>query len=349
MAGASLYGQADVPDAPDVPGAPAGGGLPYGLDRLSNPWTRFLTRRLARLLVSVFVVVTATFLMIHLIPGDPVRAALGLTAPADLVESRRESLGLNEPLITQYVSYLGGLFTGDLGTSMISGTPVSEIIADRLPQTALLGSLAFLTAVAIAVPLGLAMALLTRDGRRRGVELGFTSTAAVMSAIPEFLLGVALVAVFAVSLGWFPVAGMSGASSFVLPVLALALGPAMALARILRVEALRVLGEDYVRTARAKRLPRRLVYRRHVFPNALTSMLTIGGLVLGAMLIGTVLVENVFAWPGLGMTIVESILQKDYPLVQGVVLVYGTSVLFLNLAVDVVLGIADPRSTIRES
>lgn len=316
---------------------------------LADPWVRFLARRLGRLVVSLFVLITAAFLMIHLIPGDPVRAALGLTAPVELVELRREALGLNDPVIVQYARYLTGLFTGDLGTSMFSNQPVAGVIADRLPNTALLGGIAFVTALTIAIPLGLGMAVLTRSGRRRGVELGFTSISAVTSAIPEFLLGVALVFVFGVTLGWFPVAGMRGGSSLVLPVLALSLGPAMALARILRVEALRVIGEDYVRTARAKRLTRRVVYRRHVFPNALTSMVTIGGLLLASMIVGTVLVENVFAWPGLGMTIVQAILQKDYPLVQGIVLIYGAAVLLVNLLVDLVLAITDPRSTIRES
>lgn len=317
--------------------------------RVDHPWARFLLRRLGRLVVSLAILVTASFLMIHLIPGDPVRGALGISAPVELVEARREALGLNDPLPVQYWSYLRGLATGDLGRSMISNLPVSTVIGDRLPATATLGGLAFVTVMLVAIPLGLGMAVLTRAGRRRGTELGFTGTAAAVSAIPEFLLAVGLIFGFGVTLAWLPVAGRSGPDSYLLPVLALSLGPALALARILRVEALRVLGEDYVRTARAKRLPQRLIYRRHVFPNALTALVTIGGVLLGSMLVGTVLVENVFAWPGLGFTIVNSILQKDYPLVQGVVLVYGAAVLLINLLVDVLLAIVDPRSTIRET
>ncbi|TDE00055.1 ABC transporter permease [Jiangella asiatica] len=286
--------------------------------------------------------------MIHLIPGDPVRAALGVTAPPDLVEARREALGLNDPLAVQFVDYLRALFSGDLGVSMTSGVSVSETIGQRLPATAGLAVVAFVVVMLAAIPLGLAMAVLTRGGRRRGVELGFTSTSAVVAAIPEFLLAVGLVFVFGVTLGWFPVAGREGAASYVLPVLALALGPALLMARIVRVEALAVMDEDFVRTARAKRLPPLRVYLRHVFPNALTSTLTIGGLLLSGMIVGTVLVENVFAWPGMGMTIVSSILAKDYPVVQGIVLVYGAAVLLVNLVVDVLLAIADPRSTIRE-
>ncbi|WP_410601031.1 ABC transporter permease [Amycolatopsis sp. lyj-90] len=314
-----------------------------------SPWLSFAVRRLGRFAVSLWVLVTTAFLMIQLIPGDPVRAALGLTAPVDLVNARREALGLNDPLWLQYVHYLGGLFTGDFGTSMTSGQPVSEVIGDRLPATLQLALPAFAVVIAVAIPLGVLFAVLTRGGRRRGSELAFTSTSVLLAAIPEFLVAVALVAFFAVQLGWFPVAGSADASSFVLPVVALALGPASVLARIVRVETLSVLGNDFIRTARAKRLPARLVYLRHALPNALTATLTMGGLMLTGMVAGTVLVENVFAWPGLGSTIAQSILQKDYPLVQGIVLVYGIGVLLVNLTVDVLLAVLDPRSTIRES
>ncbi|MFI7672723.1 ABC transporter permease [Actinophytocola sp. NPDC049390] len=314
----------------------------------THPWARFAARRFGRLLVSVWVLVTAAFGMIHLIPGDPVRAALGPTATQELVDARRAALGLDQPLWEQYLDYLRGLFTGDLGVSMTSGLPVSDILGDRLPATVELAVLAFALAVLVSVPLGLAFAVLTRGGRRRPLELGFTSTSVVLAAIPEFLLAVGLVWVFSVNLGWAPVAGRDGASSYVLPVVALALAPAAILARIIRVETLTVLRADYVRTARAKRLPARTVYLRHALPNSLTAAITLGGLLLGSLVAGTVLVENVFAWPGLGSTIVSSILAKDYAVVQGVVLVYGIGVLVVNLVVDVALALLDPRSTIRE-
>ncbi|TYP90416.1 ABC transporter permease [Blastococcus xanthinilyticus] len=316
---------------------------------LDGPWPRFAARRVGRLVVSLWVLVTASFLMIHLIPGDPVRSALGPTAPAALVSARRESLGLDDALVVQYLHFLSGLFTGDLGTSLTSQLPVSQVIAQRLPSTVQLAVLAFGVAFALAVPIGVGMGVLTRGGRARGRELAFSSSSVVLGAIPEFLLGVGLVYLFAVELGWFPVAGRSDASSYVLPVLALSLGPAAALARIMRVEMLSVLQTDYVRTARAKRLPAPRIYLRHALPNALTSTITLGGLLLSALVAGTVLVENVFAWPGLGSTIVASILGKDYPVVQGIVLVYGAGVLLVNLAVDVALALLDPRSAIRES
>ena len=313
-----------------------------------NAWARFAVRRTGRLIVSVWVLITASFLMIHVIPGDPVRAALGPTAPADLVRARRASLGLDDPLLTQYLHYLRGVFTGDLGTSMTTQLPVSELISQRLPATLVLATLAFLTAVAIAIPVGAVMGALTRGGRARRSELAFTSTSMVLGTIPEFLLGVVLVYVFAVNLGWFPVAGRGGPSSYVLPVLSLAVAPAAALARILRVDMVSVLQADFVRTARAKRLPAAAIYLKHALPNALTASLTLCGLLLSSLVAGTVLVENVFAWPGLGSTIVASILDKDYPTVQGIVLVYGAGVLVINLLVDVALALLDPRSVIRE-
>ncbi|GAA3584854.1 ABC transporter permease [Amycolatopsis ultiminotia] len=314
-----------------------------------GPWLTFGIRRLARFAVSLWVLVTVAFLMIQLIPGDPVRAALGLTAPAELVQAQRAALGLDHPIWQQYLDYLGGLLHGDFGTSMLTGLPVSDVLGDRLPATLLLALPAYLVVIAVAIPLGLLFAVLTRGGRRRHTELTFTSTTILLAAIPEFLVAVALVAFFSVQLGWFPVAGRDGVGSLLLPVAALALGPASVLSRIVRVETLSVLGNDFVRTARAKRLPARLVYLRHALPNALTATLTLGGLLLSGMLAGTVLVENVFAWPGLGATIARSILQKDYPMVQGIVLVYGIGVLLMNLVVDVLLAVLDPRSTIRES
>lgn len=315
---------------------------------LARPWVRFCFRRFGRLLVSLWVLVTASFAMIHLIPGDPVRGALGPTAPAALVEARRQALGLDDPIVTQYLHYLKGLVTGDLGTSLSSRLPVADVVAQRLPATLTLAVLAFLAAVIVAIPLGVTMGVLTRRGHGRRTELAFTTTSIVVATIPDFLIGVALVYVFGVRLGWLPVAGNDTAAAYVLPVFSLAIGPAAILARIVRVEMAGVLEADFVRTARAKRLPARTIYLGHALPNAVTAALTLSGLLLGAMVAGTVLVENVFAWPGLGSTIVQSILTKDYPVVQAIVLVYGVGVLVVNTVVDVALARLDPRSLIRE-
>lgn len=316
---------------------------------LAHPRTRFLVRRLGRLVVSLAVLVTLAFAMIHLIPGDPVRTALGPKAPLELIHQRQHSLWLDRPLWTQYTHYLHGLVTGDLGTSITSNLPVSDIIAARLPNTAELAGISFAVIMLLAVPIGMVAAVVTRDGRNRGADLGFTSVTGLLATVPEFLFGVGLVVLFAVTLGWFPVGGKDGLESYVLPVAALSVGSIAALARIVRAETLTVLGEDYVRTARSKELPARLLYLRHVLPNMLTGTLTLGGLLLAGLIGGTVLVENVFAWPGLGTIVVSSVGQQDYPVAQAIVLMLGVTVLAINAVVDLVLGILDPRSTIGDS
>lgn len=310
---------------------------------------RFLVRRLGRLVVSLAVLITLAFFMIHLIPGDPVRTALGPRAPLSLLRARQHSLWLDRPLPTQFAHYLHGLLTGDLGISITSNLPVSDIIATRLPNTAQLAGIAFVVIMGVSVPLGMLAAVLTRDGRRRGTELVFTSTTGFFATVPEFLLGIGLVVLFAVKLHWLPVAGQDGLRSYVLPVAALSVGSIAALARIVRAETLTVLGEDYIRTARSKELPARLLYLRHVLPNMLTGTLTIGGLLLAGLIGGTVLVENVFAWPGLGTIVVSSVASEDYPVAQAIVLMLGAAVLIINAAVDLILGILDPRSTIGDS
>ena len=331
---------------PETLSAPAAAPRP---SLLNGRWTRFALRRASRLLISLWVLVSATFLMIHLVPGDPVRAALGPTAKPAIVAARRAALGLDDPLPVQYLHFLKGVLGGDLGSSIVSQLPVGQLIGQLLPATAALAGLAFLLAAVLAVPVGVAVALRTRRGRGRRTELVFAGTSAVLGTIPDFLLGVGLVFVFSVTLGWVPVAGDDTWSSYLLPVVALALGPAAVLARIVRVELLAVLETDYIRTARAKRLPTSRITLVHALPNAVTATLTLGGLLLSSLIAGTVLVENVFAWPGLGRTIVASIVSKDYAVVQGIVLVYGVGVLVVNTFADVAIAVLDPRSTIGES
>jgi peptide/nickel transport system permease protein len=299
--------------------------------------------------VSLLVVLTATFAMIHLIPGDPVRAALGQTASPQLVASRKHLLGLDQPLLHQYLHYISGLFTGNFGTSIVTNQPVGALIAARLPNTLKLAVISFTVVVLIAYPLGLLLAIRTYDDRRQRTELAFTTATSVIGTIPEFVLAAGLVAAFGVTLHIFPVAGQSGVASYVLPVTALSVGPAAILARIVRVEAVRVLSEDYMRTARGKRLTRRALYLRHALPNMVTGSLTIAGNLLPALIAGTVLVENVFAWPGLGTAIADSVIQQDYAVVQAIVLVLATTVLGVNFAIDVALALLDPLSTVRES
>lgn len=316
---------------------------------MRHPWLRFALRRTAGLVVSLVVLVTVTFLITQLVPGDPVRASLGPTAPASLVQERRAALHLDEPVLQQYGRYVEGVLEGDLGRSFTSGQPVADVIADRFPMTLRLALIAFVVTLLTAVPLGMAIAVLTRGGRRPGVEGSFSLTTGFVVSVPEYLMATALVALFAVTLGWLPVAGSDGWTAYVLPLAAISAVPIAVLARITRVETLKVLDQEYMRVARSKRLPRRLLYLRHALPNTLTATLTVGGMLLGGLVAGTVIVENVFAWPGLGAAIVEAIPQKDYPLVQAIALLLGTIVLLVNFVVDMLLARLDPRSLIRES
>jgi ABC-type dipeptide/oligopeptide/nickel transport system permease component len=314
-----------------------------------HPWPAFLVRRLARFVVSMVVLVTACFAMVHALPGDPVRSALGLQASPDAIAAARHRLGLDQSIWSQYTDYVGHLLHFDLGTSLVSDTAVGDIMSQRLPATIALGGIAFLVVIAIAIPLGVLTAIATRDGRRRRTHLGFASGTGVLLSIPDYVLSVALVFLFAVTIPVFDVAGRSGPESYVLPVIALSAGPIAALARIVRAETQRVLTEDYMRTARAKRLPGRLLYVRHALPNIMTATLTVSGFVLAGLLAGTVLVENVFAWPGIGHELVESVLATDFPVVQATALFFGSVVLIINLLVDIAIALVDPRSTIRES
>lgn len=312
-------------------------------------WRTFLLRRISRLATSIAVLVTVAFLAIRAIPGDPVRMALGIHASQAVVDARRASLGLDLPIWEQYIRFWEGLLTGNLGDSFSLQLPVTEVIGQRLPATIELAVLALIVMLTFAIPIGLAAAALTRGGRRRGLELGYTTVSGFVAVIPEFLIGVGLIYVFAVQFQILPVAGRSGPNSYILPVLALALGGIAGISRIVRAEALFVLDQDYIRTARAKRMSSWRLYMRHALPNLLTSSLTIGGLVLGGLIAGTVLVETIFSWPGLGMTIVSSIMHKDFPLAQGIIIVYGLFVLLVTLLVDVVLVLLDPRSALKEN
>lgn len=314
-----------------------------------HPRLAFVVRRGTRFLASLAVLVTAAFAMIHMVPGDPVRDLLGSGATQAQVDRTRALLGLNHSLPSQYVHYIGGLLSGNLGTSITERQPISTVLAQRFPATLSLAGLAIALTVCLGVASGLSAGVLAREHRHRRVDLAFVSATSVVSVFPELLLAVVLVYVFGVSLHVLPVAGRGGPSSYVLPVISLAAAPTAVITRLVRVETLRSLREEYVRTAHSKRLPPLTIYLRHVLPNVLTSALTSAGLLFGALIAGTVVVENVFAWPGIGATIVNSITGKDYSLVQGIVLVYGALILSVNLLVDLVLGVLDPRSSIAQS
>ena len=313
-----------------------------------SPRVSFVLRRLGRLVVSLALVTIGTFLIIHLVPGDPVRGALGTSASPELVARTRTELGLDLPLPEQFINYILGLFRGDFGVSLQTHRSVGETLSQRIPATVTLAVAAFIVAALTALPIGIATAISARSGRRRVANLAASAVLGLLIVVPNFLVAVGLISLFSIALGVLPAAGWGSIQTMILPVIALAVGPAAYLARIVHVEMDRVLDATYMTTARSKRLPGRLIYLRHAMPNILTATLTIGGLLLTGLVAATVLIETIFAIPGLGVTIVSAITTKDYPAIQGVVLVYAVMVLGVNLIIDLILVTVDPRSSILE-
>lgn len=306
-------------------------------------WFAFLRARLARLLVVLTALTGFTFLMMHLAPGDPARLVAGLDADETVVARTRADLGLDRPLWEQFVDYVSGILRGDLGTSFASSEPVTSVIAARIGPTLELAALGMLILLLLGIPLGLVGAVLTRTGSR-WVEVVFSSTTGGMAAVPQYLIATFLAFLFAVTWQLFPVAGNAGTNAAVLPAIAIALRPSATIARLVRVRTLEVLESQYIRTARSKRLPARKVYLRHVLPNSVTTMLAMGGLLFASLISGAVIVEMVFARPGLGTELVNAVLLGDFPMVQGIVLLLGASVVIINAVVDIIHGLVDPRT-----
>ncbi len=304
---------------------------------------RYVRRRSLLIVPTVFGVTLLAFGVIHLTPGDPVadrfRRIEGRSPTAEEVAGERRALGLDRPLLAQYLGWVGGAVHGDLGTSISSGRAVSTELRLRVPATLELSLVAGLLSLAFAVPTGLVAAV--RQNRLSDHLLRTTSLAG--ASMPSFWLGVILIEVLAVRADWFPASGRRGMSSVVLPAVTLALGPGAVLARFIRAALLETLGEDYVRTARAKGLRSMTVLCGHALRTALVPVVTAFGTSLGHLVAGTVLVETVFTWPGVGQLSVDAIAQRDYPVMQGVVLYVGVAFCVLNLLVDLLCGAIDPR------
>jgi peptide/nickel transport system permease protein len=305
----------------------------------------FFLRRLSHAVIVVCGVAVLVFSLIHLIPGDPVEVMLGEAAqPADL-QALRHALGLDQALHIQFWRYLQGLAHLDLGNSLHSRRPVLDLFLERLPATLELTAAALLLAISVALPLGIIAALRKNSGWDRGAM----AFAMLGVSVPSFWMGPVLILVFAVWLGWLPVSGRDGFFSLLLPALTLGLGMAAILARMVRSALLDTLNEDYIRTARAKGLPMRTVVWRHALRNALLPVITLLGLQLGALLGGTVITETVFAWPGIGLLVVESIQRRDYPVVQACVLFISIAYVFVNTLTDLVYAQVDPRVRLGDS
>ena len=300
---------------------------------------RLLRRRLLLALPTLLGVATLVFAFLRLVPGDPVEVMLGESAAAADVVALRHELGLDRPLPLQYVRFLAHLVRGDLGRSIAYRAPVAAVIADRYPATLELAATALLLALGLALPLGIAAALRPRSTVDRAARAA--SLAGV--CLPAFWLGPLLILLFALRLGWLPVSGRGSVAHLVLPAATLALGMAGVLVRLTRASMIAALGEDYVRTARAKGAARWRVVLLHALRNALPPVATVAGLQAGALLGGAIITETIFAWPGIGRLTVQAIDARDYPLVQGCVLVIGATYVAVNTATDLLPRLLDPR------
>jgi ABC-type dipeptide/oligopeptide/nickel transport system permease component len=300
---------------------------------------RFILKRLAQAVPVLIGVSVIVFLMLHLMPGDPAQVIAGQDAsPAD-IEDVRQALHLDQPLWRQYMAFVGRLATGDLGKSFRTGRSVAAEIGGRYLNTLSLGAAAMAWAVLIGLLTGVASAVrrfsLVDDAALLGATLGIST--------PPFFLGLLLMLVFSVGLGWLPIAGNDRWSSLILPAATLGAASAAVISRVTRSSLIDVLDQDFIRTARAKGLREFLVIWRHALRNALIPTITVAGLQLGYLLGGAVVTETVFAWPGLGRLLVQSILARDFPVIQAAVLLMATTFVLVTVATDLLLLIADPR------
>lgn len=312
---------------------------------------RYLAWRLLSMLVAMLGVSIVVFVLVHLIPGDPVRRALGTRFNQELYERKRAQAGLDQPLLEQFVRWVGRVARGNLGVSFRSDRTVSSMVLERLPATLSLALASLLVALVIALPIGLISAV------KSGSKLDYATTAAsqVGVSIPDFWAGIMYILVFALTLGWFDPSGyvspfddpVGYVRHLVLPAVTVGLISGSILTRFVRSALLEALNQDYVRTAMAKGLPPRTIVLRHVLPNAAIPIVTVVGLQLGFLLGGVVVVEVIFAWPGIGRLALIAVEDRDYTVLQGAVLYLSFTFLVVNLLVDVLYAVLDPRAELR--
>ena len=307
----------------------------------------YLARRLGALIATLFAASLVVFVVLEILPGDPALLMLGTEASEDTLAALRRQMGLDRPAVERYVLWIGGLVSGDLGTSHTYGVPVAKLITDRLVVTAPLAGLAVVLSTLVAIPLG----LLAAAWHNRAGDYGVMAFSQIGMAIPNFFFGIMLILVFAVGLGWFDAGGfpgwqdgwVGGLRALLLPAIALALPEAAILARVARSAVLETMREDYVRTARAKGLTRPSVLWRHVLRNAMIPIATIVGLQFAFLLAGAIVIENVFTLPGLGRLILQAIHQRDLIVIKDVVVLLAAMVVAVNFVVDVLYAAIDPR------
>ncbi len=300
----------------------------------------YVIRRLAAAIPTLLILSAIIFMLQQIAPGDPTLLVTGEIYTQEVYDRARERLGIDEPVVMQYGRFLGRTVQGDLGDSLLYKRPVAELVVERVPQTLALSLGALVVCYAIGVPLGVLAAI------KRGTfwDALSMSIASLGLAIPGFWLGIMLVILFAINLGWFPATGSTdGWRSFVLPIVTLGVAESAAVARLIRSSMVENLRADYVRTARAKGLREFVVVTRHALRNALLPIVSVLGLQLGTLLTGAVVVETVFAVPGLGKLLIDSILNKDFPVSQAVLLIIGSMIIICNLLADLAYRLVDPR------
>ncbi len=307
----------------------------------------YLLRRGAQALLVLLGVSIVCFSLVHLVPGDPIRVSLGTRFDPETYQALRERAGFDQPLPVQYLDYVSSAVTGDLGVSFRSGQPVTAILTERLPATLTLTLAAMVVALLIAIPLGIISAV--RQGSK--LDYGATVVSQVGVSVPDFWMGILLILLFAGTLGWFPPSGyvsplenpVEWLHHVTLPAVTIGLVSGSILTRFVRSAVLESLSQDYTRTARAKGLPERDVVRRHVLRNAWVPIVTVTGVQLASLLGGVIVVEVIFGWPGLGRLTLDAVQSRDYPVMQGAVLLFATLFLLVNFVVDLLYAALDPR------
>ncbi|MGW0043914.1 ABC transporter permease [Rhodococcus sp. NPDC003348] len=315
----------------------------------NSPWIGFAVRRSLALVGTCFALVLLSFLIVQLIPGDPAEAIAGPDATKAEVDLVRSELGLDRPLAAQFFSYIGQLLHGDLGISTMYEQPVDTIISARLPFTVSIAACGIALVLVTAIPIGMAVGVVTRGGRHRRLDTAFTVVTGILDSIPGYIMATVMVLLFGMGVGLLPLfppaySPNQPMDSLLLPTVALAVGPACTVARVVRRETAVILEHDHIRTARGWRLSALRIHLGHVLPNLVATSLTLCGLVLSGMIGGALIIESVFALPGIGSGIVKAIVDRDYPVIRGMVLVIGVIAALVNLIVDIVIGLLDPRS-----
>jgi len=301
--------------------------------------SRYVFLRLLFAVPALWLIVTLVFLLVHIVPGDPVQQMLGEGARAEDLQQLRHALGLDVPLAKQYAHYLLGVAHGDLGESFRFREPVTRVVLEHYAATLELAVVALLICATISIPSG----LLAAQRRATATDRAIGVFTLLGLSVPNFALGPVLILVFSVILGWLPVSGRGGPAHLVLPAITLGAALAAILTRMVRSSAIEELSSDYVRTARAKGLSPAAVLFRHAFRNALIPILTILGLQFGTLLAGAIVTETIFSWPGVGRLAVQAISARDYPLLQGCILLIAVSYVLVNLLTDFIYVLVDPR------